>query len=107
MNSENVSDKYMQDAQGRLVPVSMVSDIDCLLDETVKEVVAGAEDIAAKLLAYKRQVLYTIQAFVETSAEQFRVILGGKKGNVTLTSFDGEYKVIRAISEHIAFDERL
>lgn len=33
--------------------------------------------------------------------------LGGKKGNVTLLSFDGRYKIIRAIQEGVAFDERL
>lgn len=33
--------------------------------------------------------------------------MGGKKGNLTLYSFDGRYKVQRAIQDRIAFDERL
>ena len=32
---------------------------------------------------------------------------GGKKGNVTLISFDGRYKVVRQIQESLVFDERL
>jgi hypothetical protein len=33
--------------------------------------------------------------------------LGGKKGNLTLVSFDGRFKVIVAQSETLVFDERL
>ena len=33
--------------------------------------------------------------------------LGGQKGNVSLVSFNGRLKVQVAISEHLAFDERL
>lgn len=32
---------------------------------------------------------------------------GGKKGNVTLMSFDGKYKVQIAIQDNLVFDERL
>lgn len=32
---------------------------------------------------------------------------GGEKGNVTLYSFDGRYKVVRAMAEMLDFDERL
>ncbi len=45
--------------------------------------------------------------FLELSAEQYNTKYGGKKGNVTLTSFDGHYKAMLTISEQITFDERL
>src|SRR5690606_35105878 len=32
---------------------------------------------------------------------------GGAKGNVTLTTFDGRYKVVRANADDVVFDERL
>jgi hypothetical protein len=32
---------------------------------------------------------------------------GGKKGNVTLVSFDGKHKVVRQMQDTIIFDERL
>ena len=48
-----------------------------------------------------------IAAFVELSAEQYGAKIGGVKGNVTLYSFDGKYKIQRAISEHMQFDERI
>lgn len=32
---------------------------------------------------------------------------GGTKGNVTLVTFDGQYKLMRAIGDHRVFDERI
>ena len=46
-----------------------------------------------------------IAAFVEISAERYDTVVGGKKGNVTLYSFDGQYKIQRDISQHLRFDE--
>ena len=36
-----------------------------------------------------------------------RDAIGGKKGNVTLLSFDGRYKIVHAVQDSIKFDERL
>jgi hypothetical protein len=48
-----------------------------------------------------------IEEFVVRSLDQYDVKHGGKKGNVTLVSFDGRYKVVRQMQETIVFDERL
>lgn len=98
---------YMQDAQGRLVPDGMVKDIDKLRDQTVQAIVAAARLVNESLRVFKVGAFADIAAFVETSAEQYDVKLGGDKGNVTLYSFDGRYKVIRQVQENLKFDERL
>jgi len=67
-------------------------------------VLAGA---SAALAAFKRRVFDDIAAFVDLSAEQYGVHRGGVKGNVHLLSFDGRYKVTRAVAESVVFDERL
>ena len=59
------------------------------------------------LAKYKAAAFGDIEAFIEMSGEEYGVKLGGKKGNVTLFSFDGKYKIQRAIQESITFDERL
>lgn len=48
-----------------------------------------------------------VEAFVAMSAEQYDAQIGGPKGNVTLISFDGRYKLRRQISQLMSFDERL
>lgn len=100
-------DGYMKDAQGRLVPESMVSEIDRCRNTLVMEIVLKTKTLSEQLAKFKTDVLDDIQAFIELSADRFDVKVGGDKGNVCLTSFDGEYRVMRVVSEYIVFDERL
>ena len=48
-----------------------------------------------------------IEAFIEVSAEKYDAKLGGKKGNVTLYSYDGQYKIVRQVGDNLRFDERV
>lgn len=98
---------YREDAKGHLIPEAQIKPIDLQRDELVLTLVAKARDAARQLQAFKAQAFADIAAHVELSAGEYGVKLGGNKGNVQLTSFDGRYKVLRAISENITFDERL
>lgn len=98
---------YMPDATGSLVPVAQIRPIDLARHELVIEKAAKAKVLQQHLRALKYEMLADIDAFVELSAERYDVKLGGKKGNVTLASFDGAYQVQRQISEHLVFDEGL
>jgi hypothetical protein len=102
-----VPDGYRADAKGCLVPESMIKPIDRTRDELVRDLVGDAKLVSATLREFKTRVFADINAFVELSAEQYEVKLGGKKGNLTLFSFDGAFKVQVAIAEHMIFDERL
>lgn len=103
----NVPDGYRQDAQGRLIPESQIRPIDKARDELVQELVSRALPLREALIDYRAQAFSDIQAFVELSAEQYNARIGGNKGNVTLLSFDGRFKIQRAITELMVFDERL
>lgn len=98
---------FMKDPQGRLVPVSTIRPIDLERDHLVQKIVARGRKVSADLTEFKADTFGDIQAFVELSAEQYGAKVGGKKGNVSLLSFDGRYKVSRAINDNIVFDERL
>ncbi len=98
---------YMQDASGRLVPQDMVKPIDKLRDQLVVALAKQATDLSAVLATFKRVAFADIEAFVQTSAEQYGVKLRGNKGNLTLYSYDGRYKVVRQVADRIRFDERL
>ena len=98
---------FMQNSQGHLIPESMVSDIDKQRDELVIEIVKKAKDLNSLIAQFKEATMGDIAAFIELSAERYDVEVGGNKGNVTLMSFNGQYKVQRNISEIIRFDEAL
>ena len=92
---------------GALVPESTIKPIDIARDELVHEIVARAKPLSTEIGEFKIRTFADIQAFVEMSAEQYGAKIGGNKGNVTLMSFDGRYKVQRAIAENITFGEQL
>ena len=102
-----IPEGFRQDAQGRLIPEAHIKAIDLARDELVLEIVQKAKALNTAIADFKMGTFGDIAAFVQLSAEHYRVRLGGKKGNVQLLSFDGRYKVLRAIQETISFDERL
>lgn len=98
---------YWQNAQGALIPVDMVKPIDRARNDLVHELVQKAAELSQLMAKFKTSAFADIAAFVDLSLEQYDTNVGGKKGNLTLYSFDGRYKVQRAIQEHLQFDERL
>lgn len=104
---ETIPTGYMQDQAGRLVPIDTVKPIDIERDKLVADIIGKARALNSQIATFKNAVFGDIAAFIELSAEQYGAKVGGQKGNVTLMSFDGRYKVQRAIAEHISFDERL
>jgi hypothetical protein len=107
MNHKEIPDGFREDAKGSLVPVSKIKDVDLLRDELVMEIVGKARALREALVQFKNETFGDISAFVDLSAEKYGLTIGGGKGNLTLTSFDGRYKVQRQNSEYIVFDERL
>jgi hypothetical protein len=107
MTQTQLPDGYRQDARGALIPESKIKPIDLARDALVQEIVKNAQMLSEQIGNFKLTAFGDMQAFVEMSAEQYGAKLGGQKGNVSLVSFDGRYKVQRAVAESITFDERL
>lgn len=103
---------YWQDAEGSLVLISKIKDIDKERHKTVTAICEAAKKASARLWGFKAAAVHDIDAFVDHSIAQYEASHtgkkpGGKKGNVTLTSFDGRYQVKRQMADTIVFDERL
>lgn len=107
VNSAELPAGYWKDGEGRLIPESMIKPIDRARDDLVREMVDSARVLSAALATFKSKAFGDVGAFIEMSGEQYGVKLGGTKGNVTLLSFDGRFKVVRQIQEALVFDERL
>lgn len=98
---------YMENHLGYLIPLNKVDPIDLARDELVKELVKEAKETQAHLSRSKKRMMGDVAAFVSVSAEEYGVKYGGDKGNVTLLSYDGRYRISRAMADNITFDERL
>ncbi|KJY83298.1 sulfate transporter [Vibrio galatheae] len=96
-----------ENALGHFVPVSQIKEIDLLRNEVVMELVQEGKELQAQMAAFKVKAMSKIADFVDLSASEYSVKYGGAKGNVTLVSFDGKYKLMRAVGEHRIFDERI
>lgn len=107
MQTQQAPEGYRENTQGHFVPLSKIDKVDLARDELVKELVSKAKSAYSLLSDTKKQMMGDVAAFCALSAEEYGVNYGGNKGNVTLLSYDGKYKVTRAMQDNISFDERL
>lgn len=104
---QQIPEGYMRNALGHLVPEDQVREQDKLRDHVARELAQEAEDLHARLKAFKAKALGDIADLVTIAAERYDVQLGGKKGNVTATTYDGEYQVTRSYAERVSFTEEV
>lgn len=107
MTTATIPEGYYKDSQGRLVPESLVKEEDKARDEFVREIIGKAKQLQQSMLEFRDQALADIDAFVELALERYEAKLGGRKGNLQLTSYDGSYQIKRQIAERIVFGEEL
>lgn len=103
----SIPEGYMENAQGHLVPITQVRPIDKSRDEFVKEKVAKIREMQQALKSLKQELMADTAAFVQLSAERYGAKIGGEKGNVTLETYDRKLRLVRQVSETLAFDEGL
>lgn len=102
-----VPDGYMRNASGHLVPIEQVREQDKLRDQVARELSTRALALAVALKEFKQAALADIADLVTISGERYGVELGGKKGNVTVTTYDGRFRIQRAHADLISFTEEL
>tara|TARA_R100001509_G_scaffold150860_2_gene110041 strand:- start:97 stop:867 length:771 start_codon:yes stop_codon:yes gene_type:complete len=99
--------EYLEDAKGKLIPLAQVPDDHRLRDGLVREKLTKVDALQKQLRDFKIEVMADIQAFIQLSADKYKVTVGGTKGNVQLTTIKGDMRMIRQVSENLAFDEKL
>ncbi|MCH8500178.1 MAG: DUF3164 family protein [Marinobacter sp.] len=107
MNNAPNTDDFRRNARGHLVPLDQIKDIDLLRDDLVQQVIDRVKTLQHHMRQVKATIAAEVEAFLALSASEYDTAYGGKKGNVTLASFDGQYQIKRAVADHLAFDERL
>jgi hypothetical protein len=98
---------YLRDAKGNLVPVETVKPTDLLMDETVRKITGFARDLSARIARFKGHTFEDVNGLQALIAQDYGVSVGGKKGNITLTTFDGCQKVQVQVADLIEFGPEL
>lgn len=99
--------RYMRDARGALVPEELVRDSDKLIDQTVRSIMSFAVDLSAQIGRFKGHTSDDVGALQALLAERYGTAVGGQKGNVTLTTFDGCMRVQVQVQDHVSFGPEL
>lgn len=102
-----VPDGYMQDAAGRLVPIANVRAEDLLEDELVRAIYQRGLEVRELLRQLRASAFEEIAIFQALLAEKHGATVGGPKGNLTLSSFDGRLRVQVAVGDNITFGPEL
>lgn len=106
-NQAPVPAGYLRNAVGHLVHETSVREQDKLRDQVATDLAKAAIELNDQLAAFKKKALGDIADLVSIAADRYGVTLGGEKGNVSVVSFDGEYKVIRSYAKCISFTEEM
>jgi len=98
---------YLRDAKTNLVPIEMVKPIDWLMDEMVREIIEEAEQVSALIAIFRASTFDKVAAFQKLLAQEHGAFIGGKKGNITLSSFNGCRKIQIAVADRTEFGPEL
>ncbi len=99
--------RYMRAANGSLTPIEVVRVTDRMQDDLVREIVAAAQPVADALRAFKTKSFDEVDAFVGVLASVYEATVGGQKGNMTLTTYDGLMRVQVQVADRISFGPEL
>lgn len=107
MTEKTIPAGYARNARGHLVPLDQVREADKLRDDVVRGLFALAEDCSERLSQLRTKALADMDDLQRIAGDRYGVQMGGEKGNLTLSTYDGELKVERIVADRVAFTEEI
>ncbi|MBP7242937.1 DUF3164 family protein [Amaricoccus sp.] len=92
---------------GALLPVGTVKPQHLMEDELVRQEIGHAIALSEQISRFAGHVHDNIGAFEALIAERYGAKVGGRKGNKTLMSYDGLYKLTVQVADNVAFGPEL
>jgi hypothetical protein len=105
--TQDLFERYRENAQGHLVPIETIDPLDLEKDELVKDIIAKALVLQASIREFKAATQGDMLAFLELVGEKYGVKMSGPKGNLCLRTFDGRFKAEINTQDYLVFDERI
>ncbi|WP_299072801.1 DUF3164 family protein [uncultured Paraglaciecola sp.] len=97
----------MEDEHGSLVIVDRIKKHDLVRDKLVRKVCADCSVISLEIQNLKQRISTEIQNLINEMLTQYGQKMGGKKGNVTLFSYDKSLKLERTQQERETTNEHI
>lgn len=98
---------YMRDGKGGLIPTALIKPQAILEDELVRKIIGFAAALSDQVARFKEHTFDDIGGFEALLAQEYQATVGGAKGNKTLMSHDGLFKVQVQVADNIVFGPEL
>lgn len=99
---------YKRNAVGDLVAIENIKELVLIEDALTDEIVNEAIELQIRMAAFKNKCIDKMGEFVELSMDEYGAKSAmGKKGNLTLRTFDGSYSVSIKVQNKLGFDSKL
>ncbi|WP_304635512.1 DUF3164 family protein [Pseudoalteromonas sp.] len=102
-----MSEQHLLNPKGQLINVNNIRPADVIRHEFVETAIFKAQKMQEQLAEFKAQQMSEFDAFLDVLAQEYGVPMGGKKGNVTLRSFDHKMKITMQVQESIELGPEL
>ena len=99
--------EHLLGPDGAKIPVSTIKPQHLLEDELVRGEIGHALALSEQLSRFLAHFWANLGAFEDLIAEKFGAKVGGKKGNKTLMSHDGLYKITVQVADNVVFGPEL
>lgn len=96
---------HMRNATGALVPVKAIPPLKKLRDDTVRREFGFAIALSEQIARFKGHTMTRLGQFDALVDQDYKVKVGGEKGNRTYMSFDGLWKIEVRVQDRLAFDD--
>lgn len=98
---------YWRNAEGGLTPAENVKAMDRLKDDVIRKIMGHGVALSRQVSRFLGHTFADILGLEALVAQEYKVRIGGQKGNITLVSFDGLLKVEVRVAHLIEFGPEL
>ena len=99
--------EFIGTADGGLLPIAAVKPQHLLEDDLVRQEIGHAWALSAQLNRFLGHFVENRTAYEQLVAEKYGATVGGKKGNKTLMTYDGLFKVQVQVADNVVFGPEL
>lgn len=99
--------EFIGTSDGGLIPVSAVKPQYLLEDDLVRQEIGHAWALSEQLSRFLEHFAENLMAYEQLVGEKYGAKVGGKKGNKTLMTYDGLFKVQVQVADNVVFGPEL
>ena len=99
--------EVMNTADGGMMPVELIKPMDLLKDGVVRKVLGYGIALSQQVSRFLGHTFADINSLEALMAQEYGARLGGKKGNITLYTFDGLYRLEVRVQARLDFGPEL